>query len=389
MFLRRRLVRALLTLTAVALLLPASAGARVPRGWLGVNLEPAPVVKHGSVDAELGRIAAAGARSVRVAVYWSSMQPYRSADRVPAGKRADFRVAAGVPTDFRSLDQLVTAAARHRLALLPVLLGAPRWAAAPHPAPVARPRDPADFARFAGALVTRYGTNGSFWAGRPQLPRVPIRTWQVWNEISNLWYWGAGWETEYPPLLRAAYDAIKAADAHAGVMMSGLNTGGAGGTNPQTSWSVMERLYGQFDAQGLGRPFDVAAVHIYTRRVGDAIRVVQATRDVMARFGDDRRPLRVTELAWPAAQGRIGKPFFAATTDGGMAQRLRQGILQLAGQRSALHIAGVDWFQWASSYSGTDDPFRYSGLRRIAGRRTGDRPALAAFRKLARSLNRP
>ena len=79
-----------------------------------------------------------------------------------------------------------------------------------------------------------------------------------------------------------------------------------------------------------------------------------------------------------------------------MAQRLRQGILQLAGQRSALHIAGVDWFQWASSYSGTDDPFRYSGLRRIAvpafgiaGRRTGDRPALAAFRKLARSLNRP
>jgi hypothetical protein len=313
---------------------------------------------------------------VRVAVYWASMQPREAA-----------------PADFRALDRLAATAAKRRLALIPVLLGAPGWAAAEFPAPIARPRDPADFARFAGALAARYGTRGTFWAGRPR--RLPIRSWQVWNEVSNPWYWGPGWEAEYPRLLRAAYDAVKAADPRARVLMSGLNTGGAAGDHPQTSWSVMERIYRELDAQGLGRPFDVAAVHVYTRRVPDAVRVVEETRRVMARYGDAARPLRVTELAWPAAQGRLRdargrrQEFFAATTDRGMAKRLRRGIRLLAARRRALGIAGVDWFQWASAYSGADDAFRYSGLRRARGGRIEDRPAMAAFREVARALRRP
>jgi hypothetical protein len=368
---RRRVSRLLAALVAAALLAPSPAAARVPRGWLGVNLGPDFVAKHGSLDGEMARISASGAEAVRVAVYWSSLQP------------------RGAATDFRALDELAATAAKRRVALIPVLLGAPLWAADAGPAPIAHPRDPADFARFAGALAARYGTRGTFWRAHRRLHRLPIRSWQVWNEVSNAWYWGPSWETQYPRLLRAAYDALKAADPHASVLMSGLNTGGGGGGHPQTSWSVLDRIYGQLDAQGLGRPFDVAAVHAYTRRVPDVLRVVEETRRVMARHGDAARPLRVTELAWPAAKSRLRHEFFAATSDRGMARRLAQGIRMLAARRRGLRIAGVDWFQWASAYTGKDDAFRYSGLRRVRGRRIDDRPAMAAFRQVARALRRP
>jgi hypothetical protein len=381
------LLRLLLALAATGLLAPAAASARVPSGWLGVNFGPEYTAQHGSVDAELKRIASAGGQTVRLAVYWSAMQPYSRAADVPAADRGRFRDAGGIPTDFTGLDRLAAAAAKRRVALLPVVLDAPLWAAAPDPTPIARPRDPAEYARFVAMLARRYGTGGTFWAAHRAV-RLPIRSWQVWNEVSNSWYWGPTWETEYPRLLRAAYDALKAADAHATVLMAGLNTSGGGAAHPQTSWNVMDRLYAQLDAQGLGRPFDVGAVHIYTARVPDAVRVVEETRNVMKRHGDGR-PLRVTELAWPASQGRLKQPFFAATTDRGMAKRLEQGIRMLAARRRALGIAGVDWFQWVSAYTGNDDTFRYSGLRRARGSRIEDRPAMAAFRRVARSLKRP
>jgi hypothetical protein len=293
-----------------------------------------------------------------------------------------------VPTDFRSLDALVGAAARKRLPLLPVLLGAPAWAADDDTRPILIPRDPADFARFADAMVDRYGPAGSFWVEHPKVRRFPVRRWQVWNEVSNSWYWDKSWATAYPPLLRAGYDAIKAADPTARVFMSGLNSGEAG-----PSWRALDVLYDQLDAQGLGRPFDDVAAHVYTRRVPDAVKVIEETRDVMKDHGDDR-PIRVTELAWPAAKGRLRdahghkREFFAATTDRGMAQRLVRGVLLLASNRARLKISGVDWFQWASSYKGTDDAFRYSGLRLARGKRLTDKPAMKAFRRVAKRLRR-
>jgi hypothetical protein len=189
--------------------------------------------------------------------------------------------------------------------------------------------------------------------------------------------------------LKAAYDAIKAADPGALVIESGLNTGGGG-----KSWDAQEAIYEQLDAQGLGRPFDEIAVHIYTKAVPDALKVVRATRAVAKRFGDGTRPIRVTELAWPAARGKLRdddghkREFFAATTDKGMAKRLTKGVLLLARHRKAMRISGVDWFQWASSYKGASDAFRYSGLRRAGSKRLVDRPAMKAFKAVARKLRR-
>ena len=71
-----------------------------------------------------------------------------------------------------------------------------------------------------------------------------------------------------------------------------------------------------------------------------------------------------------------------------MAKRLFLGVLQLARRRVALDISGVDWFQWASSYKGTNDAFRYSGLRLAAHKRLKDKPAMKAYRRVAKRLRR-
>jgi hypothetical protein len=363
--------RLLAPLVLLALLLPAAgAQAKTPRAWLGASFAPAYIDGHANLGVELRRMRRAGVGSARFAVYWSRLQPQGPHSPV-----------------FKPLDRIVAAAAKARLPLLPVVLAAPRWAAAtPHRA-LDVPRDPADYAAIMRALVKRYGPGGFYFRHHPRVPNLPVRTWQIWNEVSNPYYWSVGYASEYPRTLKAAYDAVKSVDPSATVVMAGLNTGGAG-----TSWDALDALYRQLDAQGLGRPFDEIAVHIYTKNVPDALKVVRKTRAVAARHGDAARPLRVTELAWPAAKGKLRdkhghkRDFFAATTDKGMAKRLAKGVALLARQRIAQRISGVDWFQWASSYKGTDDAFTYSGLRHAAHKRLTDKPAMRAFKRVARRL---
>jgi polysaccharide biosynthesis protein PslG len=367
----RTLRRLLAPLLLAALLVPAAAAhaRQVPRGWLGVSFGPEYISKRTGLTGELKRMRRAGVETARFAVYWSQMQP--DAGRAP---------------DFRSLDRIVTAAARARLPLQPVVLAAPRWASAHPNRAIDAPDDPADFAAFMTALVKRYGSSGAFFAHHKKVRNFPIRAWQIWNEVSNPYYWNAGYAYAYPALLKAAYDAVKTADPGALVIESGLNSGAG------RSWEALGRIYSQLDAQGLGRPFDEVAVHVYTKSVADALKVVRETRAVTKRHGDGKRPIRVTELAWPASRGKLRdkkghkREFFAATTDKGMAKRLGKGVRLIARHRKALRISGLDWFQWASSYSGRDDAFRYSGLRRVKGRRIVDKPAMHAFTSVARHL---
>jgi nuclear transport factor 2 (NTF2) superfamily protein len=376
---RRLLIRALMAAAVAALLAPAaaSAGARkVPRGWLGATLTPSIVARHGTLDREFAQMRRSGVETVRVAVYWFDIQPKRH-------KRPD----------FSSLDTLVRTAAAHRLPLLPVVLGAPRWATSDDYRPIPVPRHASDYAAFVTRLVRRYGPHGGYWRSHRHVRKVPIRSWQIWNEVSNPYYWDEStWTSAYPKLLRAAYDAVKGVDPGARVLMAGLNTGGSGLKDSLPSWEALGRIYDGLDAQGLGRPFDATAAHVYTSTVSDAVKVVRNTRRVMNAHGDEDRDVDVTELAWPASKGKLRdgrgrhRTFFAETDKRGMARRLSKGVTAFARLRTTLGIGSVEWYQWISSYYGTTDAFNYAGLRRAHKRNIEDMPALRAFRAVAGRL---
>ena len=102
-------------------------------------------------------MASSGVETVRVAFDWREAQP-----------------AEGGPISFAATDAVVMAAAARRLPVLPVVHRTPDWAAAqPGGGAAATPRGTAAYTSFLGALVGRYGPNGSLWAEQPALPEAP------------------------------------------------------------------------------------------------------------------------------------------------------------------------------------------------------------------------
>ena len=343
-----------------ALLLAAPAHARtVPRGWLGVQAD-GPLTEPGNPFAsEWGLMAASGVESVRVAFDWRAAQPSE----------------AGA-IDFSAMDAAVVAAAQQRLPVLPVVHRTPAWAAArPRDGSASPPRGTAAYTRFLGALVGRYGPNGSLWAAQPTLPRVPIRDWQIWNEPNLTRYWSTQpFARRYVKLLRASRRALRAADPGSRTILAGL---------PNESWIALRKVY-----KAGGRwSFDVVALHPYTGRPRNVIRLIEFARREMRRYRDGRKPVWLTELSWPAAKGRTkGAPGFV-TTERGQASRLKLALSLLLKARKRLKIQRVIWYTWLSREA-PRNAFAWSGLRRQRGARLVSARSLSEFRRAARRLAR-
>ena len=161
-------------------------------------------------EAQFALMRRSGVETVRTAFSWEDAQPRQNE-----------------PTNFAPTDRLVELAARHRIELLPVIIYTPFWARIHFYAGFSsRPRRIGDYARFVEELVRRYGPSGSFWDERPDLPRRPLRYWQIWNEPNLPHFWWTGkagrWTRSYGRLLNASYDAIKRADPGAKVVLGAL-----------------------------------------------------------------------------------------------------------------------------------------------------------------------
>jgi hypothetical protein len=350
--------RVLLAALVLCLITAAPTGAAVPRDWLGVVAD-GPLTEPGtSMDAEWDLLAASGPASVRTAFHWPAGQP--------AGPGA---------VDFSAYDPVVLAAAGHGLDVVPVVHGTPGWAAERPDDFASPPRDPRVFGDFLVALVGRYGPGGSLWREHPELRPRPIRSWQIWNEPNLSRYWSTRpFARSYVRLLRAARRVLRGADAGARTILAGL---------PNRSWAALRSIY----RAGGRRSFDAVALHPYTGKPRNVVKLVRLARRVMRRYRDRRKPVWVTELSWPASEGKADAPLGFETDDRGQARRLREGLKRLAAARRELRIRRVYWYTWLSAEGG-ENAFSWSGLRRLREGRIVSSPALATFRAAARRLRR-
>jgi hypothetical protein len=342
-----------------ALTVCSPAAAAVPRSFFGVMSDGPVFAPTIDMGAELALMQSSGVGSTRIAVDWRTIEPARGA------------------LDLTGLDAFVAAAAQQRIDVLPVVLGAPAWAARDPAVPSSPPRDNAEYAAFLTTLIQRYGPAGAFWQAHPELQPRPIRRWQIWNEPDLGKYWAQkDWAPGYVRLLRAARKAVKAADASAQVVLAGL-------TN--RSWLDLGRVY----RAGGGRLFDLAAVHPFSRRVANVLKIVRLVRAQMRRHGDRLKPLVLSEVSWSSGLGHSSFNYGWEMTEAGQAARLSQALRALAARRRADHIAAVYWYTWLSPAIGGRDSFDYAGLRRLdAAGRPVSKPALAAFRAVVRRLER-
>jgi Beta-galactosidase len=359
MTMRLSILLALIALLAAA---PAADAAKrkVPRGFYGVMWDRE-VADGPDADQERqwGLMSRTGVESVRTVFSWARAQP-----------------EPGV-TRFAHTDALVARAARHNQRLLPVVLWTPEWARLYAERDSSPPVSPEDYAAYLTALVGRYGPEGTFWSENPELPRRPVRAWQLWNEPHLDFYWltpDGPWASEYVTLLEAGSAAIKEADPGAKVVAAAL---------ADYAWRHLDRIY----EQGARRSFDVAAINFFTARPRNELTALRRMRKVMRANRDGRKQLWLTEVSWPAAKGRDKpnarwqRPWIQ--TDRGMARRVTQLYKLLVRHRRKVRLGRVYWYTWSSSYR-PGDLFDFGGLVRWSGGDYAARPALRAYRKSAR-----
>jgi hypothetical protein len=350
--------RVLLLAALLVLAVPSVAEARTtPRGFFGVMVNgvlDVPSVNLGSESADMRR---SGVESERFEIAWDLVEPTRGS------------------FEWGAIDRKVAAAAGNRIDVLGLVVRTPSWAASVPGQPFSPPRDPATYAAFLRTLIGRYGPRGSFWAANPSLPRVPVRHWQIWNEpnIGINFVGVRSWPRTYARLLRAGYRAVHGADSGAKVVMAGL---------ANFSWRDLSRAY----RAGVHGSFDIAAVHPFSGRPSNSVKITRLNRDVMNRNGDRRKPIWLTELTWSSAKGKK-TPLTQnwETTDAGQAQRLRQAYTLYVRARGSLGLGRIFWYTWATVDRDSKNSFDYSGLRTLLpSGQFVDKPALSAFRAMAR-----
>lgn len=354
-------MRYLLVTALVALLLaPASvAHARVPAGFVGMTSEDVLAGSPAYRAQTLGTQRASGVQLLRQKFDWAIIEssPRRY--------------------DLGWYDGFVLAAASHGIRVLPVLFNAPSFYARRRGNAFCPPRRTARMARFARALVRRYGPRGSLWRQNPGVRKLPIRSWQIWNEPNLRVYWcGRPRARAYARMLRIVGKSIRRVHRRAEIVTAGLPASELKGTVP------LPRYIRQLYRAGAKRWFTTLAINSYARNQRDLGRLLGGTRRLMNGWGD-RAKIWVTELGW----GDHGPRHRFVVGSRGQARRITRSFAYLRRHRGGLRLRGVVYYSWRDS---RPYPPQYkdmwglhTGLLRLDG---SPKPAYRAFRRAVRGL---
>jgi len=325
---------AIFALAGAASAAPASA---LPAKFWGVVPQATPTLE------QLQRLKRGGVDSIRIPVVWPAVQK-----------------AQNGPFEWGGVDAQVEDATRAGIEVLPFLVGVPSSAVpeawvpgtghalkAPLYLPVRTAVQRSGWKRFVLEAVRRYGPRGSFWTEHPELPRRPIRNWQIWNEANFKYFVVRPNPVEYGKLVRLSAAAVKAVDRGARVVLGGLfsNPGEArirrGPRQAYTAREFLQLMYAR--VPGIKSKFQGVALHPYTGTYKRLFPYIEEVRRVLQANHDAGKGLWITEMGW-SSQPRRSK-------DDGFAKGLRGQATQLKGAFSLLrkmqrrwHVQRVYWF---------------------------------------------
>jgi hypothetical protein len=242
---------------------------------------------------DLDMMAATGAKWLRLDFPWPSVEP------------------ADNQWNWGPFDRIVSMARARGFNILGLPSYTPDWAKS---STGGGPADPATFASFLSALVTRYAPQG-------------VKHWEIWNEPNMAWSWNPVDPAAYTRLLKAAYPAVKQADPTATVLSAGL----APGTD-QSDGSLMSPLTfakaiytnggkGSFDAMAL-HPYGYPALptDATSKSWNTMFRAVDI-HQVMTDNGDGAKQIWFTEFGAPTGTGS------SAVTEARQPDFVREGFV--------------------------------------------------------------
>lgn len=262
---------------------PGEVGEPVHPEYFGSNgqffynrkLDPRPLLRS---------IADAGLSHVRVSGHWHRIERNPPED--------------GVRTyDWSELDARVRMLAEHDLRLYKLLTWGTKWAS-PHPdhlrawrfAP--RTEHFPDFAAWAAASARRYGENGTFWKENPDLPYLPVQSYEVWNETNHSGYAFRDDPERYADLYAMTKEAIEEVDPDADVIFT-----------PHSFKDHEQWLGRAFAARpDLRGEVDSMAIHLYGGKADRGLSKLATFRQSIDRHAGEGVPIEITEDGnpqWP------------------------------------------------------------------------------------------
>ena len=201
----------------------------------------------------------------------------------------------------------------------PIYSGSPFEVVAP-----TTPENIQEFAKYAGVLVDRYGSN--------------ITYWEIWNEPDCPYFWAPNPDAKaYVELLKETYGVIKSYDQTATVI------GGAVSAPNENLCLDLLFIEEMFQNNG-GDYMDILSIHPYYHQIKDE-RLVRETinelKEMMIRYDVDI-PIWVTEIGFSSSSGRNGN------TEGEQAALLVRAY-------ATLLSAGIQKVTWYCLGSGEDE----------------------------------
>jgi hypothetical protein len=224
---------------------------------------------------------------------------------------------------------------------MPFVCGSPAWVA---PQTIDLPVRSAwqrwGWTTFLRAAVHRYGPHGAFWREHPDLPYLPIRKWEIWNEENIVSFNGRPDPVGFASLVRISGRVLHHADPGSKVILGGLfgrplqippNVG---------SGDFLSRVYRAHDVK---RYFDGVALHPYVARARAMGAQLANLRRIMRVHNDGATPIYVTELGWGSSSGptRYQRGLL------GQADQLSKSFALLSANRVRWGVAGAWWFTWS------------------------------------------
>lgn len=332
MVMARKLV--LLIVICAAALVPARAVADIPRGFIGMS--PQSAVK--ASDFELMR--EAGISSVRSPLFWTGVQaksPYVA------------------DPHWKTFDHEVELAAREELRIFPVVFGTPEWAAdEPIDLPVSTPLQRWGWATFLREAAERYGSDGEFWEENPELPYLPIKRWEIWNEENIVSFASEQNPAKFALLLRISGRVLHRTDPASEVIIGGFFGQPLQIPPNIASGDYLNRIY----RAGRVKPyFDGVGLHPYVPNAQGMGVQIRTLRRIMRANRDSATPIYITELGWGSSDG----PTRWELGLRGQANQLSRAFELLSANRQRWRVRGVWWYTW-SDEGGSCSFCRSAGL---------------------------
>ncbi len=288
---RRALVAAVLAAAAFAA--PAHATVPVPSDYYGINGQWIFQSSPSTWPTQFSAIANGGLTIVRTDARWSVGEP-----TPPSGSTHTY--------DWSTFDTIVGTLAKYGLRWMPTLDYPPPWAQE-NPSENTQ-EDPnglgsemkeanvPDFTAFAAAMVRRYGINGTFWSAHPELPAMPVRTWEIWNSPNVTYYWNPqdNAPERFADLYLATRTAMKAVNHKAVVMAGALDL-----VNPPIASDEVKFIQRMFAHRPEVRTdVDLWGLHPYQETIYWTFRRLAKWRQALDLLNGRRMPIAIDELGY-------------------------------------------------------------------------------------------